>query len=160
MASNIDKAEEAGVTNTAVPDTPRSTEVHFHETGELVLPPGFIYKRWTFGHWMSPWYASPKVQLIIVSFVCFLCPGMFNALSGLGGGGKTDATLADDMVRLYITSNYFYPANHFCIEHRSLLNLRCVWFLWWYNCQQAGRQADPWIRWSWLLHLCYLPLGF
>ncbi|KAI6713222.1 DUF895 domain membrane protein [Marssonina coronariae] len=45
------------------------------------------------------WFASPKVQLGMVSFVCFLCPGMFNALGGLGGGGKTDATLADNMAR-------------------------------------------------------------
>lgn len=34
------------------------------------------------------WYASPKVQLFLVAIVCFLCPGMFNALSGLGGGGQ------------------------------------------------------------------------
>jgi hypothetical protein len=34
----------------------------------------------------------------MVSMVCFLCPGMFNALGGLGGGGKADATLADQMV--------------------------------------------------------------
>jgi hypothetical protein len=34
-----------------------------------------------------------------VAFVCFLCPGMFNALTGLGGGGKTSTTLADNMVR-------------------------------------------------------------
>jgi hypothetical protein len=34
----------------------------------------------------------------MVAFVCFMCPGMFNALGGLGGGGKTDATLADNMV--------------------------------------------------------------
>lgn len=35
----------------------------------------------------------------MVAFVCFLCPGMFNALGGLGGGGKSDPTLADNMVR-------------------------------------------------------------
>jgi hypothetical protein len=34
----------------------------------------------------------------MVAFVCFMCPGMFNALSGLGGGGKADPTLADQMV--------------------------------------------------------------
>jgi hypothetical protein len=27
-----------------------------------------------------------------------MCPGMFNALGGLGGGGKADATTADNMV--------------------------------------------------------------
>lgn len=47
---------------------------------------------------MTFWYASPRVQLTMVAFVCFLCPGMFNALGGLGGGGKADPTLADHMV--------------------------------------------------------------
>ena len=35
-------------------------------------------------------YASPLSQLLIVSFVCFLCPGMFNAVSGLGAAGQVD----------------------------------------------------------------------
>lgn len=38
----------------------------------------------------------------MVAFVCFLCPGMFNALSGLGGGGKSDPGLADKMVWLFV----------------------------------------------------------
>jgi MFS family permease len=50
------------------------------------------------------WYASPIVQLLLVSFVCFLCPGMFNALSGLGGGGQVDAKASDDaLTALYST---------------------------------------------------------
>jgi hypothetical protein len=64
------------------------------------LPPGWKYKQRRFLGISIPWYASPQTQLILVSFVCFLCPGMFNALGGLGGGGKTDATLADHMVRI------------------------------------------------------------
>ena len=28
-------------------------------------------------------------QIIIISMICFACPGMLNALSGLGGGGKS-----------------------------------------------------------------------
>jgi hypothetical protein len=55
-----------------------------------------------FGH--KFWFASPKIQLAMVSFVCFLCPGMFNALGGMGGGGKTDATLADNMVSKAVPS--------------------------------------------------------
>jgi hypothetical protein len=35
---------------------------------------------------------------MMVSIVLFMCPGMFNALGGLGGGGKTDVYLADQMV--------------------------------------------------------------
>jgi len=44
----------------------------------------------------------------MVSMVCFLCPGMFNALSGMGGGGKADHTLADQMnTALYSTFAVF-----------------------------------------------------
>ncbi|KUJ16810.1 DUF895 domain membrane protein [Mollisia scopiformis] len=102
MSAHVDnKAAEAGVSQAAV-------EPEHDENGELVLPPGWLYRRFQIGNWLTPWYASPKVQLIIVSFVCFLCPGMFNALGGLGGGGKTDATLADDMnTALYSTFAVF-----------------------------------------------------
>lgn len=61
------------------------------------LPQGWMYRQRKIGSIVLPWYASPKVQLLMVSMVCFLCPGMFNALGGLGGGGKADATLADNM---------------------------------------------------------------
>lgn len=54
-------------------------------------PDGWMYKALKLGkhHY---WYASPRVQLLMVSLVCFLCPGMFNALGGLGGGGQVDST--------------------------------------------------------------------
>ena len=42
-----------------------------------------------------PPYASPPFQLLLVALVCFLCPGMFNALNGIGGGGQVDATVAN-----------------------------------------------------------------
>jgi hypothetical protein len=71
--------------------------------GEPEIPPprpsGWMYRERKIGPITFPWYASPRTQLVMVAFVCFLCPGMFNALGGLGGGGKTDATLADNMVR-------------------------------------------------------------
>lgn len=51
-------------------------------------PEGWMYKSFSpFGKRLEMWYASPKFQLILISMVCFLCPGMFNALGGLGGGG-------------------------------------------------------------------------
>ncbi|KAJ5899505.1 hypothetical protein N7495_004249 [Penicillium taxi] len=59
-----------------------------------IRPNGWMYKSIVGS---SFYYASPKFQLGMVAFVCFLCPGMFNALSGLGGGGKTDNSLADKM---------------------------------------------------------------
>lgn len=67
-------------------------------TDEVPRPRGWMYQRIGKGRFNLGWYASPKFQLGMVAFVCFLCPGMFNALSGLGGGGKADVKLADDMV--------------------------------------------------------------
>lgn len=60
-------------------------------------PAGWMYTPLRIGK-ITTWYASPGFQLGMVAFVCFMCPGMYNALSGLGGGGKTDNTLADNMV--------------------------------------------------------------
>lgn len=67
------------------------------------LPRGWMYKQLKIGSFKLPWFASPKIQLGMVAFVCFLCPGMFNALSGLGGGGResSDASLADNMVSYF-----------------------------------------------------------
>ncbi|KAN0063795.1 hypothetical protein ACQY0O_003845 [Thecaphora frezii] len=33
-------------------------------------------------------YCKPVTQVALVGLVCFLCPGMFNAISGIGGGGQ------------------------------------------------------------------------
>ncbi|KAE8447738.1 hypothetical protein EG329_010132, partial [Mollisiaceae sp. DMI_Dod_QoI] len=70
----------------------------YYKPGQgMVLPKGWIYRQPAIGNYRLPWYASPKVQLTVVSLICFLCPGMFNALSSLGGAGQTDPTLADVM---------------------------------------------------------------
>ncbi|KAG6435021.1 hypothetical protein SASPL_106670 [Salvia splendens] len=40
---------------------------------------------------------SPLIQVILIGFMCFCCPGMFNALSGMGGaGGQVDPTAANN----------------------------------------------------------------
>ncbi|KAK6936585.1 Ion channel regulatory protein, UNC-93 [Dillenia turbinata] len=41
-------------------------------------------------------YNSPFVQVTLIGLVCFCCPGMFNALSGLGGGGQVNQTTANN----------------------------------------------------------------
>ncbi|KAJ5773185.1 Major facilitator superfamily domain general substrate transporter [Penicillium paradoxum] len=77
---------------------------HSSESVHTSRPAGWMYKQRTIGKWSTSWYASPRIQLGMVAFVCFLCPGMFNALSGLGGAGKADASLADKMnIALYST---------------------------------------------------------
>ncbi|KPM42910.1 UNC93-like protein [Neonectria ditissima] len=87
-------------TNPAVAD-PAEMEGGRHSdpalSGVADLPRGWKYRQLRLFGRTLPWYASPKIQLGMVAFVCFMCPGMFNALGGLGGGGKTDPTLADNM---------------------------------------------------------------
>ncbi|KAJ1674386.1 hypothetical protein EV182_003380 [Spiromyces aspiralis] len=49
-------------------------------------------------------YYSAQFQVILVGMVCFCCPGMFNALSGMGGGGQLDQTVVDHAnTALYVT---------------------------------------------------------
>jgi len=70
-----------------------------HSTEEpaaiLKLPDNWKYKQLKIGGYAFPWYASPPVQLVIISLVCFMCPGMFNALSGMGGGGQRSPQAVD-----------------------------------------------------------------
>ncbi|KAL1918292.1 uncharacterized protein VTP21DRAFT_2952 [Calcarisporiella thermophila] len=40
-------------------------------------------------------YNRSLYQIILVGLVCFCCPGMFNALQGMGGGGQVDHTVVD-----------------------------------------------------------------
>jgi MFS family permease len=49
-------------------------------------------------------YQHPQTQIAMVGLVCFMCPGLFNALSGIGGGGQLDETTAANAnVALYST---------------------------------------------------------
>lgn len=41
-------------------------------------------------------YTDPMAQIIVLGMVCFLLPGMFNAINGLGAVGKADATITDN----------------------------------------------------------------
>ncbi|KAL0934417.1 major facilitator superfamily transporter [Colletotrichum truncatum] len=54
-------------------------------------PSGWMYRGFRIRR-KELWYASPRIQLFMVSFICFLCPGMFNALTGLGGGGQVNTS--------------------------------------------------------------------
>jgi hypothetical protein len=76
-------------------------------TGGVDMPRGFKYRQYRIFGYTLPWYASPGIQLGMVAFVCFMCPGMFNALNGMGGGGKRDATLVNDMI-----STHHLAKNH------------------------------------------------
>ncbi|KAF2396189.1 MFS general substrate transporter [Trichodelitschia bisporula] len=83
----------------AVGETPQTdVEVAASHNGpvDTSVPKTWKYRQIRLGPWTLPWYASPQTQLLIVAFVCFLCPGMFNALTGVGGGGQLDHRAADD----------------------------------------------------------------
>lgn len=74
---------------------PHTDNVTHPVDGPIARPPGWHYKGFKVFR-TELWYASPKVQLFMVAMVCFLCPGMFNALNGMGGSGQLDATASDD----------------------------------------------------------------
>lgn len=61
--------------------------------GEEAKPMGkpWMYKSFKFGPITIPAYATPQFQIVFVALVCFLCPGMFNAVNGLGAGGLVNA---------------------------------------------------------------------
>jgi len=49
-------------------------------------------------------YCHPLTQIIMLGFVCFMCPGLFNAVNGLGAGGQLDSTnTANSNSALYST---------------------------------------------------------
>ncbi|KAF8961018.1 major facilitator superfamily domain-containing protein [Flammula alnicola] len=49
-------------------------------------------------------YYHPITQVVMLGFVCFMGPGLFNALNGLGAGGQVDSTTsANANVALYST---------------------------------------------------------
>lgn len=53
-------------------------------------------------------YMAPLTQICLVGLVCFMCPGLFNALNGLGGGGQLDhTTSANANSALYATFAFF-----------------------------------------------------
>ncbi|KAH0832334.1 MFS general substrate transporter [Lanmaoa asiatica] len=53
-------------------------------------------------------YYHPVLQVALLGFVCFMCPGMFNALTGLGGGGQVNPTQAANAnAALYATFAFF-----------------------------------------------------
>ena len=100
MATTNEKVEHAATATGA--DSPPEYEAN--EIGQRARGDEWVYRTRRVGGIAVPAYASPPIQLGVVAFVCFLCPGMFNAVSGLGGGGQLDPTTANNAnVALYST---------------------------------------------------------
>ena len=102
-----DPAEPNAEKTTSNPNVQPPEATHSHsgeESGQIARPTGWMYKSFRIGPIRLPWYASPPSQLVLVALVCFLCPGMFNAVAGLGGGGQVNAKTANNAnVALYST---------------------------------------------------------
>ncbi|KAG1822471.1 MFS general substrate transporter [Suillus subaureus] len=53
-------------------------------------------------------YYHPITQVSMLGFVCFMCPGMFNAVTGLGGGGQVSTTdSSNSNAAVYATLAFF-----------------------------------------------------
>ncbi|OAA53491.1 Glycoside hydrolase, superfamily [Niveomyces insectorum RCEF 264] len=98
MAATSEKEVNVG-TGPASSDDALALKAADHQPGMSPPPPrpkGWIYKRVKVGSWKSTYYASPLFQVVLVSVVLFLDPGMSNALSGLGGGGQLNPKVANN----------------------------------------------------------------
>ena len=136
----------------------KSTQVglepsYSHSSAEVPRPGGWMYRSFNIGKWTTSWYASPRVQLGMVAFVCFMCPGMFNALSGLGGGGKTDNTLADNMVSFAPGITVSGLSNSLLVEYRTLQYFRRRRIFRWNSRQSYWSASCAVIWWRGILHL-------
>ncbi|KAG6378422.1 major facilitator superfamily domain-containing protein [Boletus reticuloceps] len=57
---------------------------------------------------LKGFYYHPYFQVTMLGFVCFMCPGMFNALGGIGGGGQVNTTAqANAGTATYATFAFF-----------------------------------------------------
>ncbi|EKM60588.1 uncharacterized protein PHACADRAFT_246612 [Phanerochaete carnosa HHB-10118-sp] len=57
---------------------------------------------------LKGFYYSPTTQVVMLGFVCFMCPGLFNSLNGLGGGGQLkETTNANANTALYSSFAFF-----------------------------------------------------
>lgn len=98
-----EKSQPTAIDN-AVDSPSHSNTYPSEERGEPPLAKPWMYRTYQVGPLHIPCYASPAFQLFLVALVCFLCPGMWNAVNGLGGGGQFDATTANNSnVAVYST---------------------------------------------------------
>ncbi|KAI0344178.1 MFS general substrate transporter [Trametopsis cervina] len=82
----------------------RTESSYDHETHQdgLATPPELVYHDRPRG--LKGLYMNTTTQIVLLGVVCFMCPGLFNALNGLGGGGQVDPTTsANSNSALYAT---------------------------------------------------------
>ncbi|KAF8341708.1 major facilitator superfamily domain-containing protein [Amanita rubescens] len=83
------------MTDTSDKDFTATTSTYDSPGEEIfVRRPGFI----------KALYYHPLTQVIMLAVICFMCPGLFNALNGLGGAGQFNTkTSANANAALYAT---------------------------------------------------------
>ncbi|KAL2869940.1 unc-93 family MFS transporter [Aspergillus lucknowensis] len=88
----------------------------------------WMYKTRKIGPWTLPHFASPQVQLLLVSFVCFLCPGMYNSVNGLGGAGQLNKNLSDVSKSNTATYSTFAVVGFFAGSIANRIGLQLTFF--------------------------------
>lgn len=89
MASEKDQndAESGSIGKGDIRPVGAGTDIVEGSSSEPAVPGGLLDRaRGVYSHSMT--------QVALIGMCCFLCPGMFNALSGIGGGGQLDPTVS------------------------------------------------------------------
>ncbi|ORY24451.1 hypothetical protein BCR39DRAFT_581746 [Naematelia encephala] len=75
--------------------------------------------------WFYRTYTTAWFQIFLTSFVAFCCPGMYNALSGMGGGGNVDPHIsAQSSVALTATGAASYLI--VCVPVFEIIGVRAM----------------------------------
>lgn len=108
-----------------VSEVARDTRSSSPESAEPVsVPQGkpWMYKTFKLGPIKIPAYATPQFQIVFIALVCFLCPGMFNAINGLGAAGQVNAYDSNNAnTALYAT---FAGVGFFCGSIANRIGLK------------------------------------
>ena len=115
--------EKVAATDTATADSSQDSSTNGAiEAPATVTGKPWMYRKIKLGPITLPHYASPAFQVGFVAVVCFLCPGMFNAVNGLGAGGLVSAhDINNANTALYAT---FAGVGFFCGSIANRIGLR------------------------------------
>lgn len=102
-------SEKETNTNVELDSSVESSDHYHHDDSHLELKKHSPEEIAASGKWYDrrfirgiPQYSDSMVQIVMLSFVVFMTPGMYNALSGIGGAGISDRATADNAnVALY-----------------------------------------------------------
>lgn len=119
---------------------------------QTITPAGWKYRSIKLGSIRLPWYASPESQLLLVAFVCFLCPGTNNMI------------FIDVLLILYRYVQCHQRSrrrgadrqrrgSECCLKFRTVRYFRCCWLFRWHRRQCPRYQDCALVWWSWILRL-------